>query len=535
MAAVFVVLMAAPVWAVMGKAVTGHGQGATLFTHSTELAYRNTLVLGGLVAVVSSALAYLLAWAMAVTRLAEKPLARVACLIPFMGPPYLLSIGWILFMEPNGYLSKLIPSFSQAGMHFFSLLGLVCVMSLHLFPIPFVPALHAILTIEEKYDTPARVHGASAWQRTWRIWLPLTVPVMIGSSLLVFVKAIGEFGTPLVFGSLLHFPVLTTDIYLQMTNWPIDFHAAAVLSAVLLGTVLAVWLIHEGYQRQSQFTTRLAISGRQSRRPVGVLVRLAAGLYLGMLGMASVAIPMGSLLVTSVLRIEGNGVHWNNLSLAHYTHIFSPGSNAMGAVWTSMKLGFAAATVVLVLSIALVILARFYPSPVIKLTEWLGLLPNSIPDVLLVIGLILFWNAPGWPVTPYNTQAILVIGFIVVLFPFAYNYVRAALFRLSPTVWEAALTHQASRWRTAGRIVAPLVASALISGWMMVFAVSLRDLVVPMLLSPPDTTVISTYIYGQFDQGSLPDAMALAVVALVLTIFVLTVIQWVNTRTEARG
>lgn len=525
----FVVFMAAPVLAVMGHAIGSHGTTTTLWTRGTRIAFRNTLVLGILVAVVSSAIAYLLAWAMVVTRLADKPLARVASLVPFMAPPYLMSIGWILFMEPNGYLTKLMPSLSGVGVHFFSLWGLVCVMSLHLFPIPFVPALQAIRTIHSKYDEPARTHGASTWYRWWRIWLPLTAPAMVGSSVLVFVKTIGEFGTPLVFGSLLHFPVLTTAVYLQMTNWPIDFHAAAQLSALLLGTVLVVWLVNDLFQRRTQFAMSSLTRTAPLARP---FVRWLGMGYILVLGLVSIAIPIGSLFLTSILRIEGNGLHWRNLSLLHYRHIFSTGTDAMTAVWTSMKLGFLAATIVLAMSLALVVLARFYGNRLAKLTEWLGLLPNSIPDVLLVIGLILFWNARWWPVTPYNTQAILVVGYVVVLFPFSYNYVRAALFRLSPTVWEAALAHQASRWRTAGRIVAPLMASAMVSGWMMVFAVALRDLVVPMLLSPPNTTVISTYIYGQFDQGSLPDAMALAVVTMLMTILVLTVVQWVNTKTS---
>lgn len=521
----FLVFMGGPVLAVMGKGLT-EGMGAAFRAQSTWTLYRNTVVLGLSVTLVSSTLALLLAWAMVKARMADSPVIRLIWLVPFMAPPYLMSMGWILFMEPNGYLAQLAPALTGLEPHFFSLWGLVCIMSLHLFPIPFVPALEAIRSVMGKYDIPARAHGGDVRYRWRKIWLPLTGPAVIGSSMLVFVKTIGEFGTPLVFGSMVHFPVLTTAIYLKMTTWPINFHSAAQLSFLLLGTVFLAWLLHDGYlRRKTPFGVESVVAEAPGpRRWNGVW---GHG-FLWLLGLVSMGIPIGSLVLTSALRVQGIGVHWSNLSWLHYRHIFRLGGDAMTAMSNSLELGAVAATLVVAVSILLAIWSRFYRDWGMRLTEWLGWLPNAIPDVLLAIGLILFWNSPKWPMSPYETPAILVIGFGVVLFPFAYGYIRVALSRLSPTVWEAALTHQATRWQTAWRVVAPLTGSALISGWMVVFGVSLRDLVVPMLLSPPDTTVISTYIYGQYDQGSLPDAMALGVATLVITVVLFSMVQWLE-------
>ncbi|QQE79293.1 iron ABC transporter permease [Alicyclobacillus sp. SO9] len=519
----FVLLMAAPVLAVLGQAFSTTKIAETLASHSTWTAFRNSVILGVLVSVVSALLAYVLAWAMTVTNLARYPLARAACLIPFMGPPYLMSLGWILFMEPGGSFQHFIPWAHPFASHFFSIWGLVAVMSLHLFPIPFVSALEGFQTIKQRHDVIAKVHGAGMVYRWFRIWLPLSVPLVAASSVLVFVKTIGEFGTPLVFGSLVHFPVLTTAIYLHMSNWPISFSAAAQLSTLLLATVFMVWVLNDRYQKN-------AVPSDIKETPFSRLgakhwSRYAAMGYLALLGLVSLGIPVGSLLITSLLRIEGDGIHWSNLSLIHYVDVLKPGSGGLAAVGTSVELALAAATLSVVLSVVLAVFAKFHVSRVVKFTEWLGLLPNSIPDVLLVIGLILFWNAPWLPVTPYNTKWILVLGYVVVLFPFSYTYIRGALFRLAPETWEAAQVHQASPWRTARVIVGPLMVPGMISGWIMVFGVTLRDLVVPMLVSPPNTTVISTFIYGQYNQGSLPNAMALAVITLLLTVVVFTAVQ----------
>jgi iron(III) transport system permease protein len=523
--------MGAPVLAVLAQAIPLSAGWSHLFSAEVRQALYNTVILGLLVSLGSAVLAFVLAWAMTVTGIASNPVARTASLIPFMAPPYLMSMGWIMFMDPNGYLYHLAPWLGGLGSAFFSLWGLVMIMVLHLFPIALLAALEAMQKIRSRYEPAATVHGAGIGHRIWRIWLPLTAPLLIGATMLVFVKTIGEFGAPLVFGSMVQFPVLTTMIYLKMTNWPISFGAASQLSTLLLAIVFLVWLANDRYQRRSAVaeTTRTSMAPpRQSRA-----VRWLAGTVIGAAALLSIVIPVGSLVITSLLRIEGYGAVWANLSLVHYATLLSPASGAGEALFTSLRLAAIAATIALLLSILVAVLARVGPSLVVRWTEWLGMLPNAIPDVLLAIGLILFWDAKWLPATPYDTRAMLVIGFVAVLFPFCFTYVRAAIFRLSPTTWEAALVHQSGWWYIARRIGLPLILSGMAAGWMMVFTVSVRDLVVPMLLSPPNTTLVSTYVYGQYLQGSMPDAMALAVVTLVITVFFLAILQWFNKSQQA--
>lgn len=531
---VFLVLMGAPVLAVLAQASPFWGDWARLFTPDTLQALRDTLVLGLLVSVLSAVIAFFLAWAMSALGISQNPLARIASLIPFMGPPYLMSMGWIMFMDPNGYLDRLVPALAGLGTAFFSLWGLVLIMTLHLFPISLLAAMQAIETVRTRYDPAASAHGAPLWYRILRIWLPVTAPMLLGATMLVFVKTIGEFGAPLVFGSMVHFPVLTTAIYLKMSNWPIDFGAAAQLSTLLLAIVFLVWLGNDAYQRR----TRLVQDGGNASYSLAAAptaTRWLAGAVVAGVAILSLVIPMGSLLVTSLLRIEGDGAVLSNISLVHYEAIFTAAGGAGGALLSSLRLAMIAATATLVLSLLLAVAARFLPSRLVQWTQWLGLLPNAIPDVLLAIGLILFWNARWLPFTPYDTNGMLAVGFVTVLFPFCFTYVRVALFRLSPTTWEAARTHQGGTWFIARRIVLPLLAPGLVAGWTMVFAVSMRDLVVPMLLSPPNTTLVSTYIYGQYIQGSLPDATALAVVTLLVTVLLLGAVQWWSRGARARG
>lgn len=67
------------------------------------------------------------------------------------------------------------------------------------------------------------------------------------------------------------------------------------------------------------------------------------------------------------------------------------------------------------------------------------------------------------------------------------------------------------------RITVPLIASGIAAGWVMTFIISLRELVAPSLIAPPDTLVISTYIVREFEQGSVSLGMSMAVLCLLLT------------------
>ncbi len=254
-------------------------------------------------------------------------------------------------------------------------------------------------------------------------------------------------------------------------------------------------------------------------------VRWAEGLVVIGLFVLSLGIPVGSLFLTSLLHIQGDGVHWGNLTWANYLGLLRPGQGGLGALWTSMKLSVIAATAALLLALGLAVMGRWAPGRLMASAGWIALLPNTIPDVLFGVGMIFLWNARWMPIGLYDTQAMLVVGFVVVWLPFAFTYIKTGIDSISPRIWQVGSVHQGGRWYIVYRILMPTMATSMISAWAMVFGVSLRDLVVPLLLSPPNVTLVSTYVYSQYVQGSFCAAMALAMVSLVVTLAILVAVQ----------
>ncbi|WP_287819650.1 ABC transporter permease subunit, partial [Achromobacter sp.] len=144
----------------------------------------------------------------------------------------------------------------------------------------------------------------------------------------------------------------------------------------------------------------------------------------------------------------------------------------------------------------------------------LALLPAALPGVVVGVGLILAWNQPFWPASPYGTWGILLLSYTSLLLPYPVRYVSAALAQLGANLEAAARVHGASAAAALRRIVLPLVLPGLAAAMLMVFAVASRELVTSLLLAPAGVQTVSVFVWRQFEQGSVGEGMAMAAVAV---------------------
>ncbi|WP_279587348.1 ABC transporter permease [Paraburkholderia caballeronis] len=142
--------------------------------------------------------------------------------------------------------------------------------------------------------------------------------------------------------------------------------------------------------------------------------------------------------------------------------------------------------------------------------DGLTLLPHAMPGIVIGVGLILAWNLPVWPVTPYNTWVILLLSYPV-------RYASAALRQIGGSLEAAARVHGARGAGVLSRIVLPLAAPPLAASMMIVFAVASRELVTSLLLSPSGVQTALVFIWQQFEQGSIGDGMAMGTLMLAIS------------------
>ena len=160
-------------------------------------------------------------------------------LIPFLTPPYIAALSWMLVLQTNGYLDQLTGI--DLNDLLFSRSGIVLVMTLNIFPVVYFAVSRSLLASGQRLALVARVHGATAWRAFWHITLPMVAPALAAGMLLAFTLAIEEYGVPAALGSRSGVVMMTVGIEKKLADWPIDLPGASLLSMVLIVIALTGW------------------------------------------------------------------------------------------------------------------------------------------------------------------------------------------------------------------------------------------------------------------------------------------------------
>jgi iron(III) transport system permease protein len=227
--------------------------------------------------------------------------------------------------------------------------------------------------------------------------------------------------------------------------------------------------------------------------------------------------PLLSILGTALSRTLSGGLKPSNLGLQNFAEVFESGSSALRALTTSLTLGVATALVAGLLgAVASYAIVKTQARGRLLL-DTLTVLPNALPGIVVAVGLILAWNFPGLPITPYNTPVILLLAYVCILLPQPVRYTSAAFLQIGDNLEAAARVFGAGSVTAFRRILLPLILPSLIASMLLVFAVASRELVASVVIAPIGLQTISTFIWRQFEQGSLGLGMAMAFLAILLT------------------
>ncbi|HEE9786730.1 TPA: iron ABC transporter permease [Enterobacter soli] len=464
------------------------------------------------VALVSALIGFPLGVARGLLNLPAPRLWDLLFLIPFLTPPYIAALSWMLVLQTNGYLQQI------TGINLndvlFSKTGIVLVMALNIFPVVYFAVSRSLLASGQRLALVARVHGASAARAFWHITLPMLSPALAAGMLLAFTLAIEEFGVPAALGTRAGVLMLTTDIEKKLADWPVDLSGASMLSVVLVVIALSAWGLQKKLTGHHDVTSVTGKPTENSGANAGVFT-LPIVMLMAFVGGIAVILPGASMALSGVLGTLSGGVTWSNVTMSHYMALFSQQGDALSALGTSLSLALGAACITGMLGLLaswLVVVQKIKGRAAL---DALSLMPAALPGIVVGVGLILLWNQRFWPVSPYNTWVILLLSYCCLLLPWPVRYVGSALRQLGGNLEPAARVHGASAFQALRFIVMPLVSPALLAAMLMVFAIASRELVTSLLLAPAGTQTVSVFIWRQFEQGSVGQGMAMATLTLI--------------------
>src|SRR5215813_8270592 len=478
---------------------------------------RNSLILAGAVAVVSSVFGTALSWAVSRTDMPGRSLIRALVFAAFVTPSFLGATAWIFLAAPNsGWLNRAWVALTGAEhgpLNIYSLGGAIFVIAMYSYPYTFAFASDALETIPSEMERSAALLGASWWRTTWRITLPLIRPALIAGALLSFLEALAEFGTPAFLLIPAGRQVITTQLYLFF-QFPTRPNLAAAYAIPLLLVTAGLFVLQQRLLRRGRFTT---VAGKGAVREPFRLGRWRWPLFVICLipPLLSLVLPYGALLLTSLSRAWGKGPVQENLTLEWYRWALVENSSARAAIQHSLLYAAAAATIATGLAMFTAFVTQRRLLRGARILAFVALAPFVVPGIILAIGFFLAYAKP--PIVLYGTAWMLIVAFATRFLPIAYSGSETAIRSVDVELENAARTLGASALGAFRRITVPLLKRHLITTWLTAFIPSLRELSSAVFLFTPATAVMTNLIFDLSDGGNFEPVSALAVLMMVLT------------------
>jgi iron(III) transport system permease protein len=533
-AAVLVVLIALPLSWLMVFSFTDKARHftlqnfATLFTDPDFLdPLFTTAIIATSSAAICCAVAAPIGWLVSRTDMPGRQIIRALVTASFVTPPFLGAIAWELLAAPNsGLLNQLFRYLTGAEsdehlFNIYSLGGIIFVISCYTFPFVFVLLANALDTMPGELEDASAILGAKPWTTARRVTIPLALPALVAGSLIAFLQAMTLFGSPAILALPAGFHTMTTKIWSLFQYPPKLELAAAAAVPLLLLTILLLQaqkfiLGRRGYSvvgGKYGSPRRVELKGFRWAALALCLVVLLNPVFLPYLALLNAAFsPNATTLVNPA-----------TFTLHNIVFVFTELSSTQLALRNTVILGTATATVGTVLAL---VIAYVTTRRVVAGSRGLGFLataPVAVPGIVLGVGLFLSYTRP--PFVLYGTLWILLVAFLTINLPSAYQQLQAAFATIHPELEEASRILGASRLKSLLQITAPLLRTGVIATWCFIFIGVMRELSAAIVLFTSQTKVLSVLIFDLNESGDLGAISVLGIAMLAITFVVVLLVN----------
>jgi iron(III) transport system permease protein len=426
-------------------------------------------------------------------------------------------------------------SFGEAPLNIYSMLGMAWALSSHYFPLAYLALAPALRVLDTRMEEAALIAGASQAQVLRRITLPLLRPAILSALLLLLVMGMASYEVPRLIGRPARIEVFTTEIQGAIISAPPQFGVASALSLALLAIcVVVVWFYRQATANADSFATITGKGYRPSTIRLGHW-RWPVALAIAVLFAIAIGLPLLTLLWQSFFRNLAQPLLSSpvDATLENYRFILSY-PIFLAAVKTSVLLAAMAATAVAGLTFVMAWIAqRLLPRYAILL-DTLAFAPIAIPGVIVGAGILIAYLMV--PVGIYNTIWILLVAYVTLYLPYGMRFASSGIAQIHRELEEVAAVSGASLGQIFGRIMLPLLAPALLAGWIYVFVLAVRELGASIFLVGPGTHVLGTISLTMWEEGGSYGAVAaLGVVQIVPLLVIVMVLRAIEVRVRRRG
>lgn len=434
---------------------------------------QNSLLVGGVTAVLATGLGFVGALTLAITPSRLRRFLLLATIISFALPPFLVTNCWLDLLGHNGALRRWLP------FNLYSLGGAVWLLTLLSWPISTLLVLGAWQRLERsQLESDAALHATALIR--WLLW-PMARVATGQAAALTFVLALNNFAIPVI----LQVPVFPEELWLAFTTRLNDAGAWAAAWPMVVIAVVALILLRRA--DISWPRTEGPVTAAALRRQLGK-VWICSAVVTGALLLLSLGLPLAQLILTSRTWIE-------------LPNLFRAAPNV---IWNSFA--FAATSATACVAIGLV----SWRLP-LSLVLWL---PFLMPGVLLGRALIFAFNGS----VIYGTTSLVVLAFTARYLAVGWNGAALALRGVDRDLSDAGKIAGARGWTLLRHIHWPQIAPQIAAAWYVTYLLCLWDVETLVLIYPPGGETLALRIFNLLHYGHNAQVNAMCVMLLVLAV-----------------
>ncbi len=476
----------------------------------------------------------LVAWLITRTNIKYKSFISTAFVLPYIMPSWTLAMAWLNFFKnplvggaPG--LFTVLTGIQTPNWFAYGPFPIVIVQGLHYAPFAYILIGGILRNMDANLEEAATILKAGRARIFIKITIPIVMPAMLSTFLLVFSSSMSAFAVPQFLGAPVRFQVLTTQMYRTINGLNPGYGYVIALIMILIG-VLILALNQKITGSRKSYTT---VTGKSSNIALVNLKGLRTPLSVALIAvlLAICILPLISFAVESFVVAPGNyspsnfsTVFWvgqGSVSIANGEPGILRNKYIFQGLWNSLKLSvvvaFIAGTVGILAGYAIV---RRRGSKLSALVNNLCFFPYLMPSMAFgAIYLSMFAVKRGFIPALYGSFALLVLVGAVKYLPFASRSGVGAMMQLSGEIEEAGTIMGIKWWKRMTKIIIPIQKSSFLSGYLLPFISCMRELSLFILLVSPSTRILTTMLFQYNEKGwnQYANAINLLIVVIVVS------------------
>lgn len=470
----------------------------------------HTLVSSFSAAAIATVIGFIFAYCACYIKMRAKKFFNVIAILPIISPPFSVALSIILLFGNKGLITHTILGLASNNIYGFG--GLLFAQVFSFFPMAYLQLNGVLSTIDPSIEEAARDMGASRLQTFLKVTIPLSLPGIVNSFLLMFIKCAADFGNPMTIAG--GYNTLATQIYYQAVGG-YELQRCTALAMLLLVLTMIVYLISKLFVEKRTFVT---ITGKATRertmieeKHITIPLTIICCIFAVIVGVIYVMIP-----VVSFVKLWGINY---SLTFANYIEAWKIGKQAL---MDTVKLAVVTTPITGVIAMLMAFLIVRKKNPLNKPMEAVGMFGMIVPGTILGYAYVLLFNSA--PLYLTGTFLILIASCCSRYLPVGLQSGITSLRQIDPSIEEAASDLGANSLQVFTKITLPLIKSSFFGGLVYTFVRTMTAMSALVFLVSARHKLLTISILDQVDRGRYGTASAMSTMLIVVVYIAILII-----------